>query len=247
LWAVAVAGFKEGWKCKRFTERGERFCFGPPRVSPVGGSSPGLVIVNHNLHPARPGSSWDRPSNFDGIAISSSYFLARHPVHILMLIFMLTLPLVSLSLSISDHLAAKRSVSDVLTVKSNARTTSTVGWIPRKSSIVATSKVLQKSPIITLHHLHAYGEAVTVMTWDSYLALRLRLRDRDEGENEDEDEDEDEDEEGEQDQLEDDPEPSFSEFSEEEASFLVTEVLKLIFSGTEEVDRGLPGMGKVMR
>lgn len=73
--------------------------------------------------------------------------------------------------------------------------------------------------------------------WDSYLALRLRLGDR----NVDEDEDEEEEEEQEEE------EPSCSEFSIEAASFLITEVLKLISSGTEEVDRRLPGMGKVMR
>lgn len=104
--------------------------------------------------------------------------------------------------------------------------------IPR-TSIIATSKVLQKSPII-IPPPHAYedGEGELVASWDSYLALRLRLGDR----NEEEDEEEDE--------LEDEPE-AFSDFSEEAASFLVTEVLKLISSGTEEVDR--PGLGKVMR
>jgi hypothetical protein len=64
----------------------------------------------------------------------------------------------------------------------------------------------------------------------------LRLRDRDEDEDEEEEEEEEE------------PEPTFSEFSEfseEAATFLITEVLKLISSGTEEIDR--PGQGKVMR
>lgn len=108
--------------------------------------------------------------------------------------------------------------------------------IPRKSIVAATSKVLQKSPI-TVHHVQprAYeGEEELVTTWDSYLALRLRLRDRDEDEDEEEEEEEEE-----------EPEPTFSEFSEEGATFLITEVLKLIPSGTEEVDR--PAMGKVMR
>jgi hypothetical protein len=110
--------------------------------------------------------------------------------------------------------------------------------IPRKSIVAPTSKVLQKSPI-TVHHVHPHayeGEEELVTTRDSYLALRLRLRDRDEDEDEEEEEEEEE------------PEPTFSEFSEfseEAATFLITEVLKLISSGTEEIDRS--GMGKVMR
>ena len=94
---------------------------------------------------------------------------------------------------------------------------------------------MQKSPI-TVHHVHPHayeGEEELVTTWDSYLALRLRLRDRDEDEDEEEEEEEEE------------PEPTFFEFSEEAATFLITEVLKLIPSGTEEVDR--TGTGKVMR